>query len=361
MISLRLRELARCPECHGQLELGTDRRLTCPACVTTYGPDTGDYLDLRPATEFGERTKYLDDALHVDARHETVSPPLLTAGVKHRMLRHMLAIDASDRVLDLGCGSGRVLVWDQGRAEPAVGLDVSPFFAKEALDDVDLTLGDLRRLPFDARSFTKAYALDVFEHLSRSALEEVLREAARVLVPGGTLFAYSHVRRNSRLALGIRWINALGTRLDRLGLIDTAQERLRKSDHINPLVDIDDLRRVGAQAGFRLARIRYYTPLLGAFIENIVVRIIDQFLTRRAARRLESAAATPDGPVADVARRTARTAAKQRLASHGPTYMVLRALTWLIMLDVVLFGHVRSGPYFALFVKDTPETERSER
>ena len=260
MISLRLRELARCPECHGQLELGTDRRLTCPACVTTYGPDTGDYLDLRPATEFGERTKYLDDALHVDARHETVSPPLLTAGVKHRMLRRMLAIDASDRVLDLGCGSGRVLVWDQGRAEHAVGLDVSPFFAKEALDDVDLTLGDLRRLPFDERSFTKAYALDVFEHLSRSALEEVLREAARVLVPGGTLFAYSRVRRNSRLALGLRWINALGTRLDRLGLIDTAQERLRKSDHINPLVDIDDLRRVGAQAGFRLARIRCLPP-----------------------------------------------------------------------------------------------------
>ena len=31
---------------------------------------------------FAEQTKYLDDALHADHRHETVSPPLLQAGVQ---------------------------------------------------------------------------------------------------------------------------------------------------------------------------------------------------------------------------------------------------------------------------------------
>ena len=53
-------------------------------------------------------------------------------------------------------------------------------------------------LPFADGAFTKGYALDVFEHLSREALAGVLREASRVLAPGGRLFVYSHVRKNSR-------------------------------------------------------------------------------------------------------------------------------------------------------------------
>jgi len=350
VISDRLREIARCPQCRGRLDDGSAGELRCPACGRTRAAD-GGYLDLRPDTAFDEQTKYLDHALHADARHETVSPPLLTAGVKHWMLRTLLDVGPEDRVLDLGCGSGRVLVWDRGRAGHAVGIDVSPYFAAEALEHVDLALGDLRQLPFDADTFTTAYALDVFEHMSRPALEAVLREAGRVLAPGGRLFAYSHVRRNSRLALGLRWINALGAWLDRRGVIDTAQERLRKSDHVNPLATIDELRAVGAQAGFRLARIRYYTPLLGAFVENIVMRIAERLLTGRVARRLP-ARASAGGPEGDAARRTTRAAAKQRIAARGPTYLALQALTWLIRLDVLLFGRVRSGPYFALFVKD---------
>ena len=70
------------------------------------------------------------------------------------------------------------------------------------------------------------------------------REAARVLAPGGTLFVYTHVRKNAPIAVGLRWINALARRLERVGLIDMRQERLRKSDHLNPLADIPELERV---------------------------------------------------------------------------------------------------------------------
>ena len=59
-------------------------------------------------------------------------------------------------------------------------------------------LGDLRRLPFPDGAFDKAWSLDVFEHLSIDALEAMLREADRVLAPGGALFVYTHVRKNSR-------------------------------------------------------------------------------------------------------------------------------------------------------------------
>lgn len=353
MISPQLLALARCPDCRGRVR-GEPPALTCDTCGRRY--DTGtDYLDLRPADVFAEQTKYLDASLHADARHETVSPPLLSAAVRNDMLRAFLQPRAGDRIVDLGCGSGRVLLWNRGSGAYQAGIDVTPFFAVEARADVDLALGDLRRLPFADGAFTKAYALDVLEHLSRDALTSVLAEAARVLEPGGRLFVYSHVRKNSRLALGLRAINRVAAALDRVGLVDLSQERLRKSDHLNPLADIPDLERVVADAGFRLARIRYYTPLAGAFIENILARVVQQALARRASR------AGGAGEDSAGARAAARTEAKRRIARRGATYWALCAATAVMKADIVLFGRVRSGPFFALLVKESaPGTGRQE-
>ncbi len=348
MVSSRLLSLVRCPACRSTLE-ACDATLQCRRCATKYDVRDG-FLDLRPREAFAEQTKYLDETLHADARDETVSPPLLSAGVRHRMLLKFLAPAHGDRVLDLGCGSGRVLVWNQPRGAYQAGLDVSPFFAAEACATADLALGDLRQLPFADAAFNKAYALDVFEHLSRDALRRVLAETSRVLEPGGQLFVYSHVRRNSRLALGLRGINHLARRLERAGLIDLTQERLRKSDHVNPLADIPDLQVVVRDAGFRLHRIRYYTPLLGGFAENILLRLAERRLARRAERRIGTAASS--GPAAADSMKAARTAAKARVARGGPTYALLAALTWMLRLDVVLWGRVRSGPFFALLVKE---------
>jgi SAM-dependent methyltransferase len=268
------------------------------------------------------------------------------------MLRKFLDLHAADRVIDLGCGSGRSLVWNRDTGAYAVGIDVSPFFAIEAEADADLVLGDLRRLPFEDGAFTKAYTLDVLEHLSKDTLVEVLRESHRVLTPGGALFVYTHVRQNSRLAIGLRAVNRLAERLDRAGLIDLRQEHLRKSDHLNPLDDLDDLRTVAARAGFRVARIRFYTPLVGAFIENILMRLVERAMTRRAAARQPDQRAAGETVESTHARRIARATAKEAIARRGPLYLGLRGLTALMMIDVALFGRIRSGPFFALLVKE---------
>ena len=52
---------------------------------------------------------------------------------------------------------------------------------------------------------------------------------------------------------------------------------------MNPLQDIPELEQVVREAGFRLQKIRYYTPIVGGFVENILVRIAERALTRRAA------------------------------------------------------------------------------
>jgi len=348
MVSDRLLTLVRCPECHARVVV-RGAVPVCEGCGREYRLAGSDYLDLRPAEAFSEQTKYLDEALHADARHERVSPPLLGSRIRNDMLRAFLSPGASDLVVDLGCGSGRALLWNRDWGATAVGIDISPYFAEEARRDVDLLLGDLRRLPFADGTFTKAFSLDVLEHLSPEALQGMLKEAARVLQPGGALFVYTHVRKNAPIAIGLRWINALARQLERVGLIDMRQERLRKSDHLNPLRDVPDLERVAAGAGFRIARIRFYTPIVGGFVENIMMRMAERAMAGRAARRLGS----PDSDGSDArAIREARTQAKQRIATSRTTYAALRGLSFAMKLDLLLFGRITSGPFFALLVKE---------
>ncbi|HEX5473711.1 MAG TPA: methyltransferase domain-containing protein [Vicinamibacterales bacterium] len=344
MISTRLLSIVRCADCRGALS-GSPSCLVCGTCGREYR-SPADYLDLRPRQAFDEQTKYLDEALHVDARHETVSPPLLGAKIRNDMLRRFLAPGRDDVVLDLGCGSGRALLWNRDWGAAAVGVDLAPFFAQDARREVDVLIGDLRQLPFPDATFTKAFSLDVLEHLSPDALRGMLSEAARVLAPGGQLFVYSHVRKNARIAVGLRWINALARRLERAGLIDLRQEHLRKSDHLNPLADLPELHGVARACGFTVARIRYYTPIVGGVVENILMRMAERQMARRAARRLP---ASTDAAAADAqAVKAARTAAKAQIARSPATYAVLRALTLAMKLDLLLFGRIESGPFFAL-------------
>jgi SAM-dependent methyltransferase len=346
VISGSVLALVRCPACHGTLA-GEPASLRCTSCGREYASESSDFLDLRPHEAFAERTKYLDEALHADARYDRVSPPLLGSKIRNDMLRAFLAPAAGDRVIDLGCGSGRALLWNRDWHAQAVGIDISPFFAREARREVDLLLGDLRRLPFADATFSGGYSLDVLEHLSPEALAAMLREAARVIQPGGELFVYTHVRRNAAIAGGLRAINALARQLERWGLIDMRQERLRKSDHLNPLADIPELRRVAAAAGFRVKKIRYYTPIVGGFVENILMRLAEKRLADRArTRRGDEGAA---GAMTDEeALKAARAEGKARVASSAATRTMLRALTGAMKLDLLLFGRIESGPFFAL-------------
>jgi SAM-dependent methyltransferase len=349
MISPTLLALVRCPDCHGELA-GPPDALVCRGCGRPYHSASRDYLDLRPRVEFAEQTKYLNESLHADARHERVSPPLLGSKIRNDMLRAFLAPEPHDLVVDLGCGSGRALLWNRDWGVSAVGIDISPYFSAEARRDVDLLIGDLRKLPFAAGTFTKAFSLDVLEHLSPEALRGMLAEASRVLAPGGALFVYTHVRKNAPIAAGLRWINALARQLERWGLIDLRQEHLRKSDHLNPLRDIPELEEVARAAGFRIGRIRYYTPLVSGFVENIVVRLAERAMARRAARRLAGSLGPAEADAAAI--REVRTAAKARIADSRVIHAALRGLSFAMKLDLLLFGRIRSGPFFALLIKE---------
>jgi ubiquinone/menaquinone biosynthesis C-methylase UbiE len=366
MISGALFQIVRCPDCGGEIKAAPKPGAVsesrgraaayespqCAGCGRMFDT-TGSVLDLRPREAFTEQTKYLDEALHKDARHESISPPLLGSKIRHDMLRRLLRPGPGDRALDLGCGSGRTLSWTAESGAALTGADIAPYFAPEARDHFDVVLADLRRLPFRDAVFNKAWSLDVLEHLSRPALLSMLAEANRVLTDGGVLFVYSHVRQNGWPAAGVRAVNKLAHLLERNGLIDLKQERLRKSDHVNPLNDHDDLARVVERCGFRIEHVTYYTPVIGAFVENVLVRMAERWLVRRAL--------TGGGASAAEASRMARSAGKTSVQRRGATYAVLRGLSALMRTDIWLFGLIPSGPFFALLKKERPAAPDTPR
>ena len=184
MISERLLTIARCPDCGGRLAgAGGRRRRRAQAA--------GGRSPCRPATSTCGRRPPSTSRRAISTRRCTSTRG--TSASRRRCWPRACATTCcatflrpgpGDLVIDLGCGSGRMLVWNQDSGACQVGVDVSPFFAHEALAGADLALGDLRRLPFADGAFTKGYALDVFEHLSRDGLAGVLREAVAGAGPG---------------------------------------------------------------------------------------------------------------------------------------------------------------------------------
>jgi SAM-dependent methyltransferase len=314
------------------------RGLRCPCCRVLYPLhiDAG-YVDLVPRTSVGEVTQYADHEFH-ERLGVTDAPPVLSARVKADMMRRMLGPEPGEMVLDLGCGAGKLALYAGSGGVRAAGLDVAPFFLPRAAADVDLVLGDLRRMPFRKAAYPRAYSLDVLEHLDEEGVREVLLEARRTVGPRGRLFVYTHAMESSRLAQFQRWVNRLARRLGRAGLIDHEREAMRKSDHRNAIRSHEHFEALCAGAGLVVAERRYYNVVFKAVVEDLLFRLYQEARRRRrGAPREHDDTHEPPRPAA--------------LGAAPPGRLALAAalgLTWLLKLDVVLFGGIRTGPFFGL-------------
>ena len=92
------------------------------------------------------------------------------------------------RVLEVGCGTGHWLRSFGGRGIRMTGLDFSAqmlAYAKAQAPSATLARGSAEHLPFASESFERVFCINALHHFQDKVA--FLREALRVLRPGGTM------------------------------------------------------------------------------------------------------------------------------------------------------------------------------
>jgi ubiquinone/menaquinone biosynthesis C-methylase UbiE len=311
----------------------------CSCCLTRYqfGPSK-DFVDLLPRTDVGRVSHYADEEFQ-ERLGVREGPPVLSAGVKARMVSRMLGLKRGDSVLDLGSGAGKFATYFASQGASVCGVDMAPFFLKSATQSVNLVVGDLRRLPLRNGATSRAYSLDVLEHLDEEGVREVLLEARRAVSKDGRIFVYTHSMESSKIASFQRGVNTLAKRLGQMGLVDSEKEALRKSDHINAIKSHEHFDEIAKSAGLRVQERIYYNVVAKAVVEDLALKMLEQ------RNRKKSTAAAGSGRSPEKA---ATSHIVGRPAPSPATRFVARGLTRVLMLDVALFGRVRTGPFFGV-------------
>ena len=119
---------------------------------------------------------------------------VLSYGLDRRWKDRLIALAAltrDDRVLDVACGTGDILLRARHRARLVVGLDVTVKMlvhaATKAVPPPHLVAGDMQELPFPSSSFTVVTAGYGLRNVPR--IEQAIEEIARVLAPDGRLLS----------------------------------------------------------------------------------------------------------------------------------------------------------------------------
>ena len=194
------------------------------------------------------------------AHHREADPDHLawqTAGPYFAETEAALAAHVGERLLEIGCGEGANLHHLRRVDGARFGVDFSLEKAQAARTSGALVAcADATRLPVGDAAFDVVLVRDLLHHVP--ARLEVLREAARVLRPGGRLHL---IEPNARAPLVV--LQALTVRAER-GLLRSTERRLREE---LAAAGFDDLRFAAAQP-FPIWRLalhpRFGRPRLGA-------------------------------------------------------------------------------------------------
>ena len=139
-----------------------------------------------PALRYHWLTAFYDPLLRWTLRESTFK----------RQLMKQAGIERGHQVLDLGCGTGTLVLLIKSHHPKAdvIGLDVDPKvieIAKARAARAGLNVGFYHGmafdLPYEDASFDRVISSLMFHHLTRGNKERTLREVFRVLRPGGQL------------------------------------------------------------------------------------------------------------------------------------------------------------------------------
>lgn len=115
--------------------------------------------------------------------------------LKHKdKLLHLLDINKGEKILDVGCEVGAMMVYTGLMGAEVSGVDIDPDSVKKAnlyLEKYGIKgraiAGDARNLEFPDNSFDKVVSSDFLEHMKSEDNIRVLEEIRRVVKPGGII------------------------------------------------------------------------------------------------------------------------------------------------------------------------------
>jgi SAM-dependent methyltransferase len=107
------------------------------------------------------------------------------------LLRELGPRAAKPRLLDAGCGQGTAIAFLRADAR-VVGTDVSWPMLHDAVRRGPVAVQEPFQLPFADATFDAAYAFCVYHHIDDAEHARHLRELARVVQRGGSVFVFEH-------------------------------------------------------------------------------------------------------------------------------------------------------------------------
>jgi ubiquinone/menaquinone biosynthesis C-methylase UbiE len=166
--------------------------------------------DYVPGAGFHWLTPLYDPIVARTCRDDTVKGRLVAAA----------NLRPGQRILDLGCGTGNLALRVKGVCPGAEvsGVDADPRMLGTAVRkamraglEAAFTRGFAESLPYPDGAFDRVVSSLFFHHLSLPQKASALREAARVLAPGGELHVADWGRPSGPLLrllfLGVRWLD----------------------------------------------------------------------------------------------------------------------------------------------------------
>jgi SAM-dependent methyltransferase len=128
-----------------------------------------------------------------------------TVWVYQDLMKTHIRSTIEDHVLDIGCGVGAHAAFFTGKY---TGIDVNKRYIEMAAvgQSRDFRVMDGTQLNFPTATFNVAISVAIFHHLSDQQVRDAVREAIRVLRPGGRLHVIDPVLPLSGRARFKRWI-----------------------------------------------------------------------------------------------------------------------------------------------------------